>query len=499
MLMLLLIAFFVTAAGQSAPVWENSAYGELQWGDSLKLQSYELIVADFSAEESDDERVLLEVYDGGSLLTSRALSMGESFSYNDSLRVVVDEISMGELEIEPFTKIRMQLAAAPEIEMRLVPNDDIYEGGDDMKLELVVENTAAVEALNLRIHITSDPSFFSTDHSISELKPGEIWDEDRRTKAVEPIMLEQKAPYLPGPAEVTVRARADYLDPQKRPHHSWTGTTLRIAGPLQFHKDVEELQEYGKSYFVINSLRNIGNRTLNLKLADSAAQHFEADSTLKKELQMPPGSTEIISYKIEAKKPGKGLVIPAAEASYSLGSRKYTVKSECPVVDVFGPYIEVQRMVQPSRVKDGEDVKVSTKIYNSGNKKSLVKVEQAIPAGTKLVAGELNGSFLLAPEESRTLEIVLKCSGLDEIKLPSAAVEYRDVQGRTFWAKSTSQSIGVEKEELLGNLSATEIETGNVEAEKEAAKGSAEGPSGLLAVIVLGFLGLISAIFSKYL
>lgn len=499
----LLIIFSIIGACQCAPVWENSASGELQWGDSLKLQSYELIAADFSAEESDVERVLLEVYDGGTLLASRALSRGESFSLNDSLRVVVDDISMEELEKEPLAKIRMQLAAAPEIEMKLVSDDDFYEGGDDMKLELTVENTAAAEALNLKINITSDPPIFTKEYSISELKPGEIWDEDRRTAALEPIVIKQKAPYLPGPNDVEVRVRADYLDCKKVAHQSFTGTTLRFAGPLQLHKNVKELQEFGKRYFVINSIRNTGNRTLEIDFMDSTGQHFAADSPLKKELQMPSGSTEIISYEIEAKKPGKELNIPAALANYSVDGRKYTVKTESPVVDVFGPYIEVQRAVQPSRVKDGEEVKVSTKVYNSGNKKSLVKVEQAIPAVTDLVEGEQNGSFLLSPEESINLEMVLRCFGPDEINLPSASVEYRDVVGRTFWAKMPSLRIKIENEAPVENLTATENESEGNEAKNEEIEGQfalepSEGSGGFLALMVLVLLGLLFAVFSRY-
>lgn len=504
MLQPLLAALFLIAAGWSAPVWENGANGELRWGDSLKIDSYELVVADFSNEETDDERVLLDVYDDGDLITSRALLAGEDFAYNDSLRVVVDEISMGDPDKEPFAKVRMQPVAAPEIEMKLVSNDDIFEGGDEIELELNVKNTAAVDASNLKIHVESVPPFLNADCSISELKPGRTWDEDRRTAAIEPIVIKLKAPFLPGPEKVTVRAVADYIDPQKRHYQSRAGTAFLISGPLLIRKEVEELQEYGKGYFVVITLRNIGNRTLDLDVTDSPGQHFKADSALKREIEILPGSTELMSYKIEAKKPGLGLEIPPAQASYSLGGKRYTAKSESPLVDVFGPYVEAERTVQPSRVKEGEEVKISASLYNSGNKKSLVKLEQPIPAGIKLVEGELNGSYLLAPEEKRSVEMILKCLGPDDITMPPAAVEYRDVRGRAFLAKLSSLSIRIEKEAPPGNINETVVEAEDPEAENNTEREAAdvdvsdEGHNRNLAAIVLLFLGLIYAVFSRY-
>lgn len=298
-----------------------------------------------------------------------------------------------------------------------------------------------------------------------------------------------------------LRAYAEYFDPEGKSYESWGGAVFHISGPLRLHKRVEEIQDFQKSYYVINSLRNSGNRTLALTLSDSTGSAFATNSSLSWKFNLSPGEVRTESYRIEAKRPGVGQVLPSAEAGYRWGGVSYIVRSERPVVDVFGPLIEVKRSVRPTKTDLGREVTVSVQLANTGNKKAVVSLQETIPEGLELISGNASESFMLAPNETYSKEYQLRCIKQGIIVLPPAGVDYRDVRGNEYRASTRTVEIEVVAEQEDNLTSPALNGTGKADAFAETDREDIEIEAKIekyTLYILIFILLLLFAVFNRY-
>jgi len=498
--LLCLLSLLVLIAAAQAVIWNEGIDGDLHWGERLKMGNYSLNLDEFSSEDSSPPEVLVDLQKDNISLTARPLYVGESFSLNDSIKVSVDKIVIGDLREEPYATVRMQLAAEPEISLLLVADEDVYHGGDYINLDLNVENTGVIDVEGLRITLDSNPSLVTADYNRSILKAGTFWDEDRRTQKIDPIRITLKAPYFAEPTEVFVRARARYTDPDGNADQSFGGTTIFISGSVQLHKMVEDDQEFGKTYYVTDSVSNMGDKTLYIKLSDSTGSDFSANSSLGWEFELHSGETRTFNYDLKAMKPGTGLILPGAQAEYNLGNKTHTIRSERPVIDVMGPFIEVKKNAYPSTADLGKEIVVSTEFNNTGNRKVEVSFQDSIPDGLSLVWGNTGGSFILPPGEKQTLQYCLRSLKASEFSIPTT-VAYRDVRGNKFETHVPDLEINVKEEKKILNVAAnTSNQTVPVsEPDKKAEDGERVKPENIYQICLLFVSVLIlSAIFSRY-
>ncbi|MHB8119253.1 MAG: BatD family protein [Methanothrix sp.] len=490
--------FLAIASTTQAVVWNEGISGELHWGKALLLDNYTTKLADFSIENSETTKVLVDLQKNNLTIASRALQAGEWFSLNDSIKVTIEQIVRGDIQDDPSAKIRMQLPASAEISLILTGERYIFQGGDEMRMQLQIENKGIVDAENLRITLDSIPPLVNARYSIPAVEAGRVWDKKKNTREIENIKINPKAPYFPEPTDLKLRAHAEYTDPEGRAYESWGGAVFRISGPLQLHKRVEEIQDFQKSYYVINSLRNSGNRTLAITLSDSTGSGFHTNSSLSWKLYLSPGEAKTESYRIEAKRPGRAQVLPDGEARYSWDNRSYTVHSERPVVDVFGPLIEVERTVSPTELEPGREATVSIQLANTGNKNAVVSLQELVPEGTELVSESANESLMLSPNETYSKEYMLRCTKPGIIRLPSTEISYRDVRGNEYHTSARALEIEVQAEKETNQtapaLNEVDELNGTGKADVEAEAKSEEYISFLLLLIVL----LLSTAFSRY-
>lgn len=486
----LAVAFLISTG--MAVVWGDDARGDLSWGESLTLGNYSIQAADFFAPENSPARVVLTVRSQDQPEEIRILQAGEGFEIDDRLKVVVGQVRIEDLvENQSSADVRMWVPAVPEITLLIMPDKDYYFGGDEINLELVAKNTglAAAEGLKVTIECQDIPSIDALRKGV--LSPGETWKEDGKNPS-----MKLRAPYLAEPGPVTISALASFEDSEGAFHQSLARTSFKVAGPLQLHKRFEEKQRFGKNYFVIDTLRNTGNRTLRVTLQDFAGSDFKTGSPLCWDLTLPSGGTEVVSYALEARQPGTGLVLPAARAGYSLDGRDYQVESESPVVDVFGPLLKVSRRVSPPRLILGEEAEVVMELENAGNRYAAVTVDSDLPEEVLSVKGSLNGSFSLGPGEIKSLSCRLKCLQTGRLKLLPQKVSYRDVQGNEYQTDCPASTIVVEEEPLPSVEDLQDSESENIPLEEEA---PVEGGSPLQAAIPLAIVLALFLVFSRYL
>lgn len=436
----------------SAVEWGDRAEGDLRWGETLQMGDYTLEAADFTPEDVTPRMVMLKLYKNGELIATRALKSGDSFSLDDEVRVVAQEVRRRDYLVdesaEPRARVVLFVRAVPELQIRVVSDEDVYKAGDWAKLEIEIENVGTANAEEAVIEVTSDPAIFRSRYSKSILSPGEVWDEDPDTEDIDPIAERFKVPSVPGPEEVSLRVHARYLDSEVGVHESWGGTSFDIFGPLKLYKRTEDEIRFGKSGYVHLTASNGGDRALEADLSDSTGRDFAADAALRWKMTIPPGSSEAVSYTISAKKPGEGQILPPAEAVYTIDGRAYTVKSTSAIVDVIGPLVEVKKSVSSSKIEKGEEVTVNLTAKNVGNRRTKASVNETIPSWARLVSGETKLSHLLLPGEAAGLEYTISCPEAGSFEIPPTSVCYRDEEGTACTLESSRLRITVEDEEI---------------------------------------------------
>jgi hypothetical protein len=506
-----LLAYLLLASMIGTAVeWGDRVEGELLWGETLSIGAYSLEAADFTPEDVTPRMVMLKLYRDEELIATRALKSGDSFSLDDEVMVVVEEVRVRDYQldesVEPRAEVVLLLRAVPEIRVRVVSDEDAYESGDWAKLEMEIENEGVAEAEEVTIELTSEPAVFQSKYSRSTLAPGEIWDDDPETEEIDLITERFKVPSVPGPEEILVKAHARYLDSEGDPHESWGGTSFDLFGPLKVHKYTEDSIKFGKKSFVRLTLSNGGDRTVGVELTDSAGRDFQADTALNWKMTIPPGSTQTASYSISAKKPGEGQILPPAEAAYSIDGKVYKVTSTSPVVDVIGPLVEVEKEVSARRIKTGEEVTVTLTATNVGNRRTKASVEETVPAWARLTSGETELSQLLLPGETTVLEYTISCPEAGSFEISPTSVCYRDDDGTACTLESSRLRITVEDKEM-DDLESAEIEdngslqeengSGDEGGDDESEGGVPEKGSFLWALPVL--ILIIFVAFDRYL
>lgn len=444
-----------------AVVWNEGMSGELHWGETMHLDSYSLTLADFSIEEGHSCSVLVQLQKDNQDVDSRALQAGEWYEWNDSVKVSVEQIVVGDIQEDPFAVLRMQFPADADLSLILTGDRETYDGGDEMRVQLQVENKGTVDAENLKIELTSMPPVVNERKSISTLGAGKKWDNKKDTHEIDNIKINIKAPYFPKPTGLVLQARAQYTDPEGKAYESVGIAAFHINGPIQLHKRVEETQDFHESYYVINSLRNTGNRTIDLELSDSTGSGFRAEGPLNWKFSLTPREAKTISYLIDAHQPGLGQVLPSAAVSYRWDENSYTIRSEEPVVDVFGPLIEAERRISPKKLEPSDIATVSIQLTNLGNKQAAITLQDALPCETELVSGSANASLILPPNGTCTKEYQLRCVKEGTFCIPSEEIYYRDVRGNQYHTIVPSLEIEVQ-EKKSSNLNKNNLNESNL-------------------------------------
>lgn len=447
-----LLAYLLLASMIGTAVeWGDRAEGDIRWGETLSIGGYSLEAADFTPEDRTPRMVMLHLRKGGELIATRALGSGESFSVDDEVMVKAEEVMTKDYLLdgsaEPRARVALILRAVPDLTIRVVPMEDSYRGGDRARLEVEVENVGTAAAEDLELEVTFGPGIGSTRYSISNLAPGEVWDEDPSTREVEPLGLSFKVPPVAAPQQVRVEAGARYLDPQGGVHEAVGGTSFEIFGPIRAFKYAEEEIRFGEESYVHLSVSNSGPGPQEVVLTDSVGRDFRTGATLEWRMTIPSGGSESASYTVSAKKPGEGQSLPPAEATYSVDGTGYRVRSAAPVVDVIGPLVEVEKKASSSRVEVGDEVTVAVTTKNVGNRRTKASLQETVPAWATLVGGETELYRLLLPGEEAAIVYTISCRDPGSYELPPTTVCYRDDRGTACTLESSRLRIAVEEEE----------------------------------------------------
>lgn len=212
----------------------------------------------------------------------------------------------------------------------------------------------------------------------------------------------------------------------------------------------------GKEYPVILILRNFGKENVTVYLEDSVSQEFSTGSDMSWMIGLPAGKTEIVSYNIRTSRPGVGLALPAAAASYQIGNKSYESRSEGLSIDVSGPYLEVEKRISPSSVHPGDAVRIFMDIKNRGNRTVKASINETVPAWAKLLGGKTQFNKIFNSSEEATHSYLISCKVPGNYKIPETKVLYSDARGDHYSINSSSLNLFVIEEESPLNMTGGE-------------------------------------------
>ncbi|MDD1761015.1 MAG: hypothetical protein LUQ59_02170 [Methanothrix sp.] len=456
---LFFLAQSLAASGsETSPTIGDFVQGDLHWKENLSLDGYRLEAKDFSSDRSNPS-VLLKLSRGGEQLMEQPLSQSESFTYDDAVLAEVDSIFMpdrSEGNDEPTARVRLALYAAPSIALRLISDKDSYDPGEEIRMKLIAENEGTEDAEGIRINLSSEPQCFQFKDKISKLPAGsssQIGAGDNEK------WIRLKAPLLSEPTRMQLSADARYSDKNDLVHESSGYCRIDVSGQITIHKRTTEEMVPGKEYPVILTLRNFGKENTTVDLLDSVSQEFFTGSDMSWTIDLPAEKTETVSYNIKASRPGAGLALPAAVASYKIGNTSYKSWSEDLSIDVFGPYLEIEKKVSPHSVHPGDMVAISIDIKNRGNRTVKAIINETVPAWARLLGGETKFDKILNSSEEASLSYRISCKEPGNYEIPETKVLYADARGDGYSANSSSLSLLVMKDEPPINMTEKETAT----------------------------------------
>ncbi|HOK57935.1 MAG TPA: hypothetical protein PK659_03660 [Methanothrix sp.] len=484
---LLISAFLVMPASSS---WGESIQAELHPGERVEVDGYSIELSDISVVP-DNPAALLKIHSNGSI-SSTVMRAGEFFVLKDAhkreeLGIKLEEIRReGYLSNESRATLEIRMRSRPEISISMSPDRDVYHSGDQIRVEVFVENTGDGNAESIRLNLSEHHSYVLNE-TLKEigkkmrrslLRPGEVW--------MERICF--PAPSIPERESIELVAAAEYFDADSNPYRSETVLPITVAGPVELHKRVHEIQTFGRTYYVIDTVRNTGNVRLNLSLTDNAGDAFQSEKVPEQRFDLAPGETKITSYAVKARSPGEGLVLPPARCTYSIAGSTYTVISESPVVDVFGPRIEARRYV--SSGGDHDVFKVCMDVKNTGNRYAGVRAHRIFPERVEMLDGKNDLSFALSPGSSRTFCWSIRCPN-GSCALPPVDLIYFDSENNIFRCDVPSLRLEKRSPEIPDMSRKNGTERTEVEISEPIRSSDVEPhPSGFALALVL----LISAL-----
>ena len=413
--------------------WGEGIQAELHPGEVIEVDGYSIELSDISVVP-EDPAVLLNIYEN-STRSSAVMRLGEFFVLKDErerekLGIELKEIfKEGHLSNESRALLGIRMRSRPEISISMASDRDIYHAGDPIRVDLFIENSGDADAESICIHF--DLSEYHSDGlkgpvgdlskrmRRSVLGSGEVWRE----------RISFPAPSLPETGSIELVAAADYIDTDGNIHRSESALPVTVAGPVEMHKHVQETQTFGRTYYVIDTIRNTGKIRLNLSFTDSAGDAFQSEDLPEQRFELVPGEARIISYAAKARRPGEGLVMPPARCTYSIAGTTYIVSSESPVVDVFGPQIEARRYVRSG--EDPEAFQVFMDVKNIGNRYAGVRAYSIFPERIEILNGTNDLSFAMAAGSSRTVSWSVRSRNFSCV-LPPIDLIYFDSENNIF-------------------------------------------------------------------
>ncbi|HJH30488.1 MAG TPA: DUF11 domain-containing protein [Methanosarcinaceae archaeon] len=439
---LLLTIFFIFSTQALAYTtddieWKTSVDStSLGWGDSVTNGDYVIKAEDFTT----DEYVYIKIFKDGLEKQHAPLGAGGTLIDDDEIKVYVISVDP---DIDPWTDSMVNPTASiiisrrglPSFEITIETDESTYDPKDlsspsKVTATITVKNNGHAEAKNVDLTInTGDLILNDGDltHNYYSIEKGET---------TSPVTITMDVPLLWDKTSFSISANAKGYDIKGAEHTKTASKSVTIENKWKLIaiKTVTEEIYMTDTAYVLVSIRNAGICTLNsITVTDSVVDGLELkDSvTLKKTISLKAGESteELFEYSLKPLKPGS-YTSPASVAEFTASNRKkYSVSSGTPATKVNGPYITLTKSVSSSNVTPGDEITVTVKVDNTGNRDASVTASDSLPSDVPLVSGDTGFQEVIKKSSSKSYSYVIRMDAAGDVKLPSATASFIDLEG----------------------------------------------------------------------
>ncbi|MFQ6120061.1 MAG: hypothetical protein ACE5KE_09265, partial [Methanosarcinales archaeon] len=241
-----------------------------------------------------------------------------------------------------------------------------------------------------------------------------------------------KFPIPSNKTSFTISANANGFDRDGVLYNASSSKTISLTSSLEVRKSItKETLWKNKTYVTVEVENALAYPIYSIHLKDSIPNNFELqnNTTLEWTFDLAPRESKSFSYWMMAQRPGiyEEGDIPAAIATWTQWNETKIAYSNTPSTTVHGPFIVIEKTVDPSIVNVSEYTNVTIKIENLGDIPARVRVEDEILYDASYyVSGNLTFSDRIMPHEPTSFSYTIGMRIDGEIELPAPKVTFEN-------------------------------------------------------------------------
>lgn len=434
----LLISLFFIEAALAVPS------GDIEWGEPqvhLLHIGESVVRGDYVIEATDffSNYALITIYDKDwNRLASNVTCTGEYVEWNNSINVSLLEVhtSIGNtsrlnVPVDQWIKIESRLVGVPRLTIALQSEKYLHTAGEEISINVSIRNYGTGRLKNARLVLNTDLTPVNgdkTEYDLYEIAADNTSEDNNLSKM---INVRFKAPASIYNATYNITGVVTGEDLFGNLYRKEDTVHVKVLGShrVEAHKYVRERAYIGEKIYVTLSVLNNGTVSLkNLTLTDALPKplHPPPNYSLRWSFDLPPGAHKSISYPCIARSPG-AYVLPPAVLNWEFNNINYTLQTERPRVVLSGPSVSVVKTANRTKIPPNGRVKISLVATNTGDQAAVVRIEDHIPEGVKLVSGDLYRSLIVYQNETKRHTYTLELPANGTIILPPALTSTTDL------------------------------------------------------------------------
>jgi hypothetical protein len=153
------------------------------------------------------------------------------------------------------------------------------------------------------------------------------------------------------------------------------------------------------------------------------------DTSLNKKISLEAGETiKLFEYSMKPTKSGE-FTAPATIASFKAPNGKtYEYESNEPDIEINGPVISVSQSTDSLTVRSSDEVKVSVKVSNKGNRDASVNAVSEIPEDVTFVSGETSLDQVIPKGKSKNYNYIIRAENDGNFTVPAVRATFIDME-----------------------------------------------------------------------
>jgi uncharacterized repeat protein (TIGR01451 family) len=475
--------------------WGANVSGTLYKGDTLTNGEYMVKAVEFTTPAEGTQiivnnekkivpenpvvpMVYLEIYRNNTLIRDIALSL-QSSTYIDpnyDVKVTATDFLKGTATewvmeyYKPWATISIQKRGIPEFEVtyKFTPDTSPHYNGDLFTANITLKNKGEAVAKNVEVDLDTGPLQLRSDQTTAHQKYYRI--EKGASQSFE-VML--AVPEMLAEQESNLSLNEKFYDIKDLENRS-TDSTLIKTSPriINVYKSIKDRMYLKDTSMVRIVVSNGGTFDIhNIHINDSLNENFELRSNTPLQWDIPslkPGADWSTTYSIKPLEASlSGFTIPAANASFPVGSKTYNASSQTTTVVVNGPEIILTKTVNKQAVNTGELVTVNVNIKNVGNIGTRFEAVDPLPEDVSLAGGVTSITNWSEPNTVLGFSYTIRMNKAGKVELPATVANYTNVEykGTTRAVLSSDKPVitvtDPSKVSLASNVVSTPVPTPN--------------------------------------